>query len=109
MTVSLPHVRSFSTSALVVATALTHHLVSKHTSLVAVDKTPARPANAPLSSQQVPNLMPYGQSVNAIFGFPATATDATRLQRNGIWSLLLALLLLTMSRIQSVRRYAQAY
>lgn len=93
----------------IVATALTHHLVSKHTSLVAVDKTPARPANAPLSSQQVPNLMPYGQSVNAIFGFPATATDATRLQRNGIWSLLLALLLLTMSRIQSVRRYAQAY
>ncbi len=93
----------------IVATALAHHLVSKHTSLVAVDKTPARPAGEPLSSQQVPNLMPYGQSVNAIFGFPATATGAARLQRNGIWSLLLALLLLTMSRIQSVRRYAQVY
>lgn len=92
----------------IVATALTHHLVSKHTSLVAVDKTPARPAGEPLSSQQVPNLMPYGQSTNAIFGFPATATDATRLLRTGFISVLLALILLTLSRIQSIRRYAQA-
>ena len=92
----------------IVATALRHHLVSKHTSLVAVDKTPARPADQPLSSQQVPNLMAYGQSSNAIFGLPATATEATRLQQTGVLSLLLALVLLTLSRIQSIRRYAQA-
>lgn len=93
----------------IVSTALTHHLVSKHTSLVAVDKTPARPVGEPLSRQQVPNLMPYGQSVNAIFGFPATATDATRLQRYGFVCLLLALALLMLSRIDSIRRCAQAY
>lgn len=58
----------------VVDTALTHHLVSKHTSLVAVDKTPVRPESAELQREQVPNLLPYGQSHSAIFGFPATAT-----------------------------------
>ena len=31
-------------------TALTHHLVSKYTSLIAVDKTPVRPASDPLST-----------------------------------------------------------
>jgi len=68
--------------------------VSKYTSLVAVDKTPARPSNDPLNSEQLPNLMPYGQSVNAIFGFPATATDAPTLRRMGLMALLSALLLM---------------
>ena len=78
----------------IVETALTHHLVSKYTSLVAVDKTPVRPSGDPLNSEQVPNLMPYGQSTNAIFGFPATATDAPALRFIGFMSLLSALLLL---------------
>ncbi len=78
----------------VVDTAIAHHLVSKHTSLVAVDKTPARPAGSPLAREQVPNLLPYGQSMNAIFGFPATATNAAVLQRRGLLLLLTALLLL---------------
>ena len=90
----------------IVRAALTHHLVSKHTSLVAVDKTPARPATASLKSEQVPNLMPYGQSTNAIFGFPATATNATRMQLIGLACLLLAMALLMLSRIDSFRRYA---
>jgi Ca-activated chloride channel family protein len=79
-------------------TALTHHLVSKYTSLVAVDKTPARPAGDPLASEQVPNLMPYGQSVNAIFGFPATATGAPALRIMGAAWLLSAVLLVVMIR-----------
>jgi Ca-activated chloride channel family protein len=79
--------------AAIVETALGHHLVSKYTSLVAVDKTPVRPANDPLSSEQVANLMPYGQSTNAIFGFPATATDGPRLRMIGGFCLLMALLL----------------
>lgn len=78
----------------IVETALTHHLVSKYTSLVAVDKTPARPAGDALDSEQIPNLMPYGQSTNAIFGFPATATNGPALRLLGIVSLLAALLLL---------------
>jgi Ca-activated chloride channel family protein len=68
--------------------------VSKYTSLVAVDKTPVRPSSDPLMSEQVPNLMPYGQSTNAIFGFPATATDAASLRFTGLMCLLAGLLLL---------------
>ncbi len=60
--------------AAVIETALAHRLVSKYTSLVAVDKTPARPDTAALEREPVPNLLPYGQSHRAIFGFPATAT-----------------------------------
>ena len=78
----------------ILETALTHHLVSKYTSLIAVDKTPVRPAGDPLSSEQVPNLMPYGQTTNAIFGFPATATDAPALRIMGLAWLLSALGLL---------------
>ena len=82
----------------ILETALTHHLVSKYTSLIAVDKTPVRPAGDPLSSEQVPNLMPYGQSTNAIFGFPATATDAPALRIMGLAWLLSALGLLVIIR-----------
>ena len=82
----------------IVATALQHHLVSKYTSLVAVDKTPVRPATDPLKSEQVPNLMPYGQSANAIFGFPATASNAPAMRLMGFASLLLALLLVVYQR-----------
>jgi Ca-activated chloride channel family protein len=83
----------------IVDTALAHHLVSKYTSLVAVDKTPARPAGDTLSREQVPNLLPYGQSMNAIFGFPATATNAAVLQRRGLLILLAALALLGAGRL----------
>lgn len=84
----------------VVETALTHHLVSKYTSLVAVDKTPARPAGDPLRKDQVPNLLPYGQSANAIFGFPNTATNAAQLMQTGCLFLLLAITLLLLGRRQ---------
>jgi Ca-activated chloride channel family protein len=77
----------------IVATAMAHHLVSKYTSLVAIDKTPVRPAAAGVTSEQVPNLLPYGQSQQAIFGFTATATGAPLYRANGIALLLLALLL----------------
>ena len=88
-------------------TALTHHLVSKYTSLVAVDKTPVRPAGDPLSSEQVPNLMPYGQSTNAIFGFPATATWAPAQRIMGAAWLLSALLLYIMIRTMRPRKRAR--
>lgn len=74
--------------------ALAHHLVSKYTSLIAVDKTPARPQASGLSSELVPNLLPYGQSAEAIFGFPATATGAGAYLASGIALIILGLLLL---------------
>ena len=89
-------------------TALTHHLVSKYTSLIAVDKTPVRPSGDPLSSEQVANLMPYGQSTNAIFGFPATATGAAAMRIMGAAWLLCAFLLYVMIRTtRPKRRYAR--
>ena len=88
--------------ASIVETALAHHLVSKYTSLVAVDKTPARTSDALLKSERVPNLMPYGQNANAIFGFPATATDAASLRMSGMIVLLAALLLFAIQRLGHV-------
>ncbi len=58
--------------AAVVETALTHRLVSRVTSLVAVDKTPARAPGTPMKTGFVPNLLPAGQTA----AFPATATNA---------------------------------
>ena len=86
------------TRAAIIETALTHHLVSKHTSLVAVDKTPARAMSDPLRKDQVPNLMAYGQSTNAIFGFPATATNAQQLQLIGTSCIVAAMLLMLLGR-----------
>ncbi|MDA1064720.1 MAG: VWA domain-containing protein, partial [Proteobacteria bacterium] len=80
------------TRVAVVTTALAHHLVSKYTSLVAIDKTPERPAGDPLANKAVVNLAPHGSSANA--AFPATATDAEQLRLTGIACLLLAALLL---------------
>ena len=67
----------------VIDLALSHHLVSPFTSLVAVDVTPVRPADAPLNKQSVPNNAPKG----TLFNPAQTATPALR-------NLLLALLLL---------------
>ncbi|MGH8165864.1 MAG: marine proteobacterial sortase target protein, partial [Woeseiaceae bacterium] len=81
--------------AAVIETALEHHLVSRYTSLVAVDKTPVRPEGSALDHEQVPNLLPYGQSQRAIFGFPSTATGwSSRLAIGGGILLLVATLLL---------------
>jgi len=93
------------TRSAIVETALAHHLVSKYTSLVAVDKTPVRPAGDPLTSEQVANLMPHGQSGAAIFGFPATASNAPSLRLNGTIAILAALLLLAMSALQRKASY----
>ena len=90
-----------STRQAIVDTALDHHLVSKYTSLVAVDKTPARPTGDPLRKEHIPNLLPYGQSMNAIFGFPATATDAGLLQVRGLVLIMAALLLLMIGRMRA--------
>jgi Ca-activated chloride channel family protein len=81
----------------IVTTALMHHLVSRYTSLVAVDKTPARPAGDLLAREQVPNLVATGQGNRAISGFPATATNAAELRQRGLLMVLATLLMLVMS------------
>ncbi len=64
-------------------TALAAHLVSRYTSLVAVDRTPSRSADAALRHEQIPNVMPAGTH------FAQTATPAEL----ELWLALLALLL----------------
>jgi Ca-activated chloride channel family protein len=70
--------------------ALPHHLVSKYSSLVAVDVTPARPTDKTLIGHAMKTNLPDGQDHQAIFGLPRTATSG---QRHILWGL--ALLTLT--------------
>jgi Ca-activated chloride channel family protein len=74
--------------------ALEHHLVSKFTSLVAVDKTPVRPLEAELDSRPVPTQRPKGWEMAAVFGrLPQTATPANLYLLLGWLGLLSALML----------------
>jgi len=85
--------------AAVVDLALTHHLVTKYTSLVAVDRAPARPDGAVLKEAALPTNLPDGWAYDAVFGeLPQGATDA-RLNL-----LLGALLLLAATLAFSMRR-----
>ncbi len=52
--------------------ALKHHLITDYTSLVAVDKTPARPAEEGLVSEDLPLEVPAGQTVDDEIMLPAT-------------------------------------
>lgn len=57
--------------ARVLRLALEHHLVSRLTSLVAVDKTLSRPANTPLTRADIPLQLPAGWDYDKLFGIRA--------------------------------------
>ena len=59
----------------IVDVALTHHLVSSYTSLVAVDVTPTRSRDHSLHTHLLETNLPQGQQYEAIFGLPKTATN----------------------------------
>jgi Ca-activated chloride channel family protein len=61
----------------VLQTALDFHLVSRLTSLVAVDKTPARPEGEKLDTRQIASMLPKGWDFGHIFG-PAAEARALR-------------------------------
>jgi Ca-activated chloride channel family protein len=52
----------------ILALALEHHLVSRLTSLVAVDTTPSRPDGAHLSRAELPLNLPAGWDFDKVFG-----------------------------------------
>jgi Ca-activated chloride channel family protein len=79
--------------------ALRHHLVSRYTSLVAVDVTPARPAGAALQSHMLATNLPHGWDYDAVFGMGQGATDAPL----HLWIGVLALLLAAAAGIARVR------
>jgi Ca-activated chloride channel homolog len=52
----------------ILAVALEHQIVSTQTSLVAVDKTPKRPADQKLTRSEVPLNLPAGWNYESVFG-----------------------------------------
>ena len=52
----------------ILALALEHHLVTRLTSLVAVDKTPSRPEGARLTPRRIPLNLPAGWEFDKVFG-----------------------------------------
>src|SRR5262249_22866821 len=61
----------------VLKTALDFHLVSRLTSLVAVDKTPVRPAGEHLDVRQIATMLPKGWDFAHVFGPQAEARALT--------------------------------
>jgi|CXWL01.1.fsa_nt_gi Ca-activated chloride channel family protein len=55
--------------------ALPHHLVSKYSSLVAVDITPVRPIDKNLIGHAMKTNLPDGQDSQAMLGLPKTGTS----------------------------------
>ncbi len=75
----------------IIDTALRHHLVSRFTSLVAIDVTTARDKGVPFHSSALPVNLPEGWKYEKVFGqLPRTATDAEQ-------KILIGLLLLLFS------------
>lgn len=62
--------------------ALEHRLVTRWTSLVAVEREEvARPAGAPLETRTVARALPYGWSHEKVFGTPGAVEGSPRLQQ----------------------------
>ncbi len=61
--------------------ALDHHLVSRLTSLVAVDVTRSRPADENLNSAKVPLNLPAGWDFDKVFGEPEAAPRRASLHK----------------------------
>ncbi len=75
----------------VIALALEHGLVSRYTSLVAVDRNPTRPPEEALKSAAVPTRLPAGWSGAKVFGqMPGTATPAPLFLLLGLGGLLVS-------------------
>jgi len=83
----------------IIDVSLTHHLVSKYTSLIAVDKTPSRPAHSELDKTSVPINLPLGQNAYKTFGrLPQTSTSAKLNLLFGFSLLMLGLALVVLLR-----------
>jgi Ca-activated chloride channel homolog len=80
-----------ATRAEVVRVALEHRLVSRYTSLVAVDVTPTAPAGTVPLAGRVALPLPEGLVHDAILGVPQTATPMPALLAGGAAAVLAAL------------------
>ena len=83
----------------VLATALQHHLLSRYTSLVAIEKRVSRPGEKDMQKSNLKSNLPAGWQMDKIFGGTArTATPAALETVLGLLLLLSALLLLSWKR-----------
>jgi Ca-activated chloride channel homolog len=62
----------------ILALGLEHHLVTRLTSLVAIDQTPSRPAGARLTRADVPLNLPAGWEFDKVFGGERSPVPAER-------------------------------
>ena len=85
----------------VIETALQHHLVSRYTSLVAVDVTPSRPAGEGLNRAAARTNLPKGWQYEKVFGLPQTGTVAGLCFIQGTIALLLSGLIYLLVRQRS--------
>ena len=80
----------------VTGTALEYGLLTRHTSLVAVDKTPRRDSSELLTQSDIPSLLPAGSPAR-LAGYPATATGWVTQLFLSLFVLLLATSMLVFS------------
>ncbi len=72
-----PGAEADATRLAVIDVALRHHLVSRFTSLVAVDVTPVRPGDANVRTHALETNLPAGWQYEAVFGLGQGATSAS--------------------------------
>ncbi len=83
----------------VIALAIAHRLMTNYTSFVAVDRTPARSADAQLALAELPTNLPEGWEYDKVFGeLPQGATDSRFALLTGLLCLLLAISILWFRR-----------
>ena len=84
----------------ILQTALAHNLVSKYTSLVAVEKEVSRPVADKIDQQQIKTNLPQGWQHQKVFGTSAkTATNSHMLMLAGLILFFLSLILLRKKRV----------
>lgn len=89
----------------IVETGLKHHIVSKYTSLVAVDVTPSRPSQETLNSKNIANNIPHGsQPKMQVMQLARTATNAQFHIISGSVLLILAFVIYGYSRYIPVNK-----
>ena len=85
--------------ARVIELATAHRLVTRYTSFVAVDRTPARPLDEAMKSAAVPTLLPAGWEYDKVLGeLPVGSTGSRFAVALGMWLLLAGALLLRRRR-----------
>ncbi len=89
----------------IVKVALKHHLVSKFTSLVAVDVTPTRPLHEAMNKQVLKTNLPKGMIYKKVFGnLPQTATASELNLLTGFILLLIAIVMLGYQALANTKK-----